>query len=117
MKFMLQFLADEDAWMALSEDERNAAIANIGRWYGEQTHAGRIVDGCRLAGKTFATTIALGPAGRSHSPIRMKGTYLDAKETFGSYAIVDVADLDEAIAVAERWPAGGYIEIRPVVEG
>jgi hypothetical protein len=56
MKCMLLFCADEDAWGALPEEERNAAIASIGAWFGEQAAAGRIIEGRRLAGKSSART-------------------------------------------------------------
>ena len=60
------FYADEDAWMALPEDERNAAIGRIGRWFGEHAAAGRIVEGKRLAGgKRATTTVRLGRIQRS----------------------------------------------------
>jgi len=49
------------------------------------------------------------------------GPYLEAKESVGSYAVVEVNDEEEAIAIAKRWPAGGVpaggvVEIRPVAE-
>jgi len=56
VRYLLMFYADEDAWMALAEDERNAAIGRIGRWFGEEAAAGRIVEGKRLAGGKRATT-------------------------------------------------------------
>jgi hypothetical protein len=114
---MLLFFADEAAWMALSEGVRNAAIEQIGRWYGAEAQSGRLVEGRRLAGKGSAKTVDLGPAGNSRKPIVMDGPFIETKEAIGSYAIVEVADLDEAVGVAESWPAGGFIEIRPVMEG
>ena len=65
MKYMLLFYADEAAWMVLSEEERNAAIEQIGRWYGAQVESGRLVEGRRLAGESSVKTVDLGPAGRS----------------------------------------------------
>jgi hypothetical protein len=117
MKYMLLFYADEAAWMVLSEEERNAAIEQIGRWYGTQVESGRLVEGRRLAGKSSARTVDLGPAGRSRTPIVMDGPFVETKEALGSYAIVEVAELDEAVREAESWPGGGLVEIRPVVEG
>src|SRR5207245_11664013 len=40
----------------------------------------------------------------------------EAKESVGSYAVVDVKDEDEAIAIAKRWPGGGAVEVRPVAD-
>jgi hypothetical protein len=118
VRYLLMFYADEDAWMALAEDERNAAIGRIGRWFGEQTAAGRIVEGKRLAGgRRATTTVRLGRVQRSgDAPIVTDGPFVEAKESVGSYAVVEVTDRDEAIAVAKTWPAGGLVEVRPVDE-
>jgi hypothetical protein len=117
MRYMLLFFADEGAWTALPEEERAAAIGRIGAWYGQQAQAGRIVEGRRIGGAGTATTVRLGPAGRSQQPVVVDGPFLETKEAIGSYAIVDVADRDAAIALAASWPAGGTVEIRPVAEG
>lgn len=117
MKFMLLFVADEDAWMRLSEQERQAAVERIGAWYGEHARAGRIVEGRRLQGKRAAKTIRLGPAGRSGKPVVVDGPFLESKEAIGSYAIVEVRDEAEALEIAGSWPGGGAVEVRPVMEG
>jgi len=44
------------------------------------------------------------------------GPFVEAKESVGSYAVVDVTDRDDAIALAKTWPAGGLVEVRPVDE-
>jgi hypothetical protein len=42
---------------------------------------------------------------------------LEAKEAIGDYAVVDVADLDAALALARSFPMpDGKVEVRPVVE-
>ena len=118
MRYLLMFYADEDAWMALPADERNAAIGRIGQWFGEQAAAGKIVDGKKLAGgKRATTTVRLGRIQRSgDAPIVTDGPFVEAKEAVGSYAVVEVRDRDEAIAIAKRWPAGGLVEVRPIEE-
>jgi hypothetical protein len=116
MRYLLMFYADEAEWMALPEGERNAAIGRIGEWYGTQTRAGKIVDGKRLAGgRRATTTVRLGRIQRSGAaPIVSDGPFVEAKEAVGSYAVVEVKDREEAIAIAKNWPAGGLIEVRPV---
>jgi len=116
MRFMLMFFADEEEWMALAEDARAAAIERIGAWYGEQGRAGRIVEGHRLAGKRTATSVRLGFAGRSGKPIVIDGPFVETKEALGSYAIIEVPDREAALTMASSWPAGGAVEIRPIVE-
>ena len=118
MRYLLMFYADEAEWMALPESERNAAIGRIGEWYGMQVKAGKIVGGTRLAGgKRATTTVRLGRIQRSgDAPIVSDGPFVEAKEAVGSYAVVEVKDRDEAIAIAKGWPAGGLVEVRPVDE-
>ena len=48
------------------------------------------------------------------------GPFSEAKESIGGFSMIDVPDLDAAIAIVKEWPALGYpgaaIEIRPMVE-
>ena len=58
-----------------------------------------------------ATTIRfVGSAALLHD-----GPFTPEGEAVGGYAIVQVADLNEAVAFASSWPAGGYVEIRPLL--
>ena len=118
MRFLLMFYADEEAWMALPEDERTAAIGRIGRWFGERAATGTIVDGHRLSGGRRATaTVRLGRIQRTgDAPIVTDGPFTEAKEAVGSYAVIEVDDRDAAIAIAKTWPAGGLVEVRPLDE-
>lgn len=116
MRYMLLFVADEVAWEALRVDERADAIARIGAWYGELVQVGKIIEGRRLQGRRSAKTVRLGAAGRSGRPVVTDGPFAETKEAIGSYAIVEVGDADEALAIARSWPAGGTVEVRPVME-
>ena len=46
------------------------------------------------------------------------GPYAETREQLGGFFLVDAKNLDEAIEIAEKIPAGRYgtVEIRPVVE-
>ena len=50
----------------------------------------------------------------------MDGPFSEAKENVGGFSIIDVPDLDAAIAVVKEWPSLQYpgvaVEIRPIVE-
>jgi hypothetical protein len=48
----------------------------------------------------------------------LDGPYADTREQLAGYFIIDVPNLDEAIAWAQRCPSSKYgaIEIRPIVE-
>lgn len=115
MRYLLLFFADEDAWMALAEPERDALIQRIGAWYGEHARAGRIVEGCRVAGRSAATTLRFGAPGAAQAPTLTREPFFAAREALGSYAIVEAPSLDDALAIAGGWPGGGAVEVRPLL--
>ena len=110
MKYMLLFVGDEMGDPANPEVAQ--MYATIDRWWGEQAQAGRIVGGHELQPARTATTVSR-PNG---TPIITDGPFMEAKETIGGYAILEVPDLDAAIAVAATWPPGSKVEVRPIVE-
>ncbi len=114
MRYLLTFYAVEDEWLALPESERNAGIAEIGRWFAEHAKSGKIVEGHRLARGT--KTVRHGRVRKKDLPMVSDGPFAEAKESVGSYAVVQVADEAEAIEIAKRWPAGGIVEVRPVAD-
>lgn len=114
MRYLLTFYAVEGEWMALSDMEREAGIAEIGRWFAEHARSGRIVEGHRLGRGT--KTVRLGRVRKKDLPLVTDGPFVEAKESVGSYAVVDVKNEEEAIAIAQRWPAGGVVEVRPVAD-
>ena len=114
MRYMLTFYAIEDEWIALPESDRSSAIADIGRWFADNARAGKIVEGHRLGRGT--KTVRLGRIRNKDLPMVSDGPFIEAKESVGSYAIVEVDDEQEAIDIAKHWPAGGVVEVRPVGE-
>ena len=114
MRYLLTFYANVEDWRALPEPERDAAIAEIGRWFAEHSRAGKIVAGSRLA--PGVKTIRHGRVRKKDLPVLTDGPFLEAKESVGSYAIVEVSGEAEAIEIAKRWPAGGAVEVRPLAE-
>ena len=114
MRYMLTFYADSGEWMGLPEAERDAAIAEIGAWYGEHVKSGKIVAGSRLA--PGVKTVRLGRVRKRDRPVVSDGPFMEAKEGVGSYAVVEVSGEAEALEIAKRWPAGGIVEVRPLAE-
>lgn len=111
MKYMLMFISDDSSWDP-SKPEIQAAYARIGAWFEEHRSSGKIIGGEELKGTNTATTIR-----RRNGKITVTdGPFSESKEAIGGYALVDVTDLDEAIAMAKTWPVLSAIEIRPLVE-
>jgi hypothetical protein len=75
--------------------------------------AGVMVGGNALHPSSTATTLRMRDGARDIQD----GPYATTKEQFGGYYIIDVPDLDTALAWAARNPAAssGAVEVRPVV--
>src|SRR5262252_1806138 len=112
MKYVLLFCGTEEdaaAFAALSPEELRARYAEVGAWFAE--HRSRIGPSQQLQGPDTATSVRFGPSG---PPVVTDGPFLEGKESIGGYAEIEVADLDEALAMARTWPGRGTVEIRPV---
>jgi hypothetical protein len=74
--------------------------------------AGVLVGGDRLQSSETASTVRVGKGGTEI----LDGPYVDTKEQFGGFYIIDVPDLDAALDWARRCPgaAQGAIEVRPL---
>jgi len=113
VKYMLMFTSNRDDRAETPPEEVKAMYERIGQWWGEHASAGRILGGEELQGADTAATVH--NAGGDQAVVT-DGPFIEAKETIGGYAIVDVASRDEALAMARTWPAGGSVEVRPVVQ-
>ena len=114
MKYVLLFVGtmeDQEKWDAQTREEAMASYAGAGEWFMKYSKAGKIVGGEELQGPTTATTVRV----ENGRPIITDGPFIESKEVIGGFAVVDVADLDEALAMAKDWP-GGPVEVRPVVD-
>jgi len=114
MKYVLMFVGstdDQDSFERLPPKQRAAAYEGANKWFEEQSRAGRLVGGEELQGPRTSTTVRI----KNGKAIVTDGPYIEAKEIIGGFAIVEVKDLDEALAMAKAWPAGA-VEVRPVVD-
>lgn len=112
MKYVLLFCGTADdvrRYDEMSDAERGAQLARVGAWFAD----GRIRGGQRLAPGSTATTVRFGADG---DPLITDGPFIEGNEDIGGWAIIEVADLDEALNMAKAWPARGVVEVRPVHE-
>ena len=110
MKYILMFISDDSNWDP-TKPEVQEAYRRIGEWFQTHRKSGKIVGGEELKPIETATTVRQ----RGGKITVTDGPFSESKETIGGYALVDVADLDEAIAMAKTWPVLTAIEIRPLV--
>ena len=111
MKYMLLIYQDENG---LSEAERE-------RCYVESTQFAHELDAHQqllAAGPLHPTSTATSVRTRDGKRLVIDGPFAETREQLGGYFLIDAKDLDEAIDIAGRIPAGkwGTVEIRPVVE-
>ncbi len=112
MKYMV-LISGGETWGGLSQAEQADVYQKIAAWWGEHAQNGQIVEGHQLQGTETATTVRRDLAG---NVTVTDGPYIEAKETIGGYAVIDVPDLDAAISLVSGWPGPDALEIRPIVE-
>jgi hypothetical protein len=111
MKYVLLLIRNEES--ALDDATRATKYTAIDEWFGELARDGKLRGGEELQPSNTATTIR--PNGGR--PLVTDGPFMESKENVAGFVTIDVADLDEAIAIAKRWPYEDQIvEIRPVVD-
>jgi hypothetical protein len=110
MEYALLFIGEETERQS---PDRDAIYQKIFDWFGDLGASGRLRDARELQPTSTATTVRLPEAGE---PVVTDGPFIESKEVIGGYAIVDCADLDEALAIAKSWPSpGATVEVRPIV--
>ncbi|MEA2646625.1 MAG: hypothetical protein QOE92_1708 [Chloroflexota bacterium] len=113
MKYMLLFCnetAERDEWQGRTDAQKEGAYEAIGQWFG--ANADKLVLTEELKGPETAKTVRINAAGEATVT---DGPYMEAKEVIGGFAVFDVADEAAALEMARTWPAGGTVEVRPVV--
>jgi hypothetical protein len=112
MKYMLLIYQKE---MDASQQDQ-AAMAKIYQEYQAFTEdlkkRGQFISNHGLKPSSTATTLKV----RDGKTVTTDGPFAESREQVGGYYVVEAADLDEAIGIAERIPSArwGTVEIRPV---
>ncbi len=110
MRYALLIAERPGAYDGLTGAEREAITAE----YLALRADPRVVGGERLAPSETATTVRAPGGG---AVLLTDGPFAETKEVFGGFYLLEAADLDEALELAERIPAvrmGGAVEVRPV---
>jgi hypothetical protein len=111
MKYMLLIYTDENAW---TESEREQCYAESIQLTRQLHEKGQYLDASPLHSVTTATSVRV----RDGKRLLTDGPFAETHEQLGGYFLINVMDLDEAIAIATRIPSArkGTVEIRPVLE-
>ena len=114
MKFMFMIYHDEDELQALPKKDMQALVDSALDYDDEIRQSGHyIVSNALQPGRT-ARTIQV----RGGKVSTTDGPFAETKEQLGGFFLVEAKDIDEACAVASRFPPArlGSIEVRPVQE-
>jgi hypothetical protein len=114
MKYLLLIYEAEKAWASLSKEEQGRVFDGYMKFTEELSKSGKML-GCEpLEPTSTATTVRV----RNGKAVPTDGPFADTKEQLGGVYVVDVQDLNEAMAWAAKIPAAstGSIEIRPVMD-
>ncbi|MEV0153115.1 YciI family protein [Micromonospora sp. NPDC050686] len=101
---------------SLSEQERNEIWGEVDEVMKELTASGELVGGQALADPSQTRTVRLA-GGR---PEITDGPFLESKEQFAGYLMVDCETPERAAEIAAGWPdvrlGLGVLEVRPVMD-
>jgi hypothetical protein len=112
MQYMLLIYSNEAGMQAAPKAQVEQVQAAYGAYTEALQKAGVMVGGGRLRPTATATTVRVAN-GKTNV---LNGPYAETKEQLGGYYLVDVPDLDAALAWAARCPGAshGVMEVRPL---
>lgn len=115
MKYVVMYTSRPDLAAAVPAERQQEVYQAVYQWFGEN-EASFADGGAELLGPETATTVRYGENGER---VVVDGPFSEAKENIGGFSIIDVPDLDAAIALAKSWPLldlpGNSVEVRPMV--
>ena len=114
MRFMFMIHHDEDELRALPADEMQELVDGAIEYTDELTRTGHHIVSDALQLSPTARTIRV----RGGRVSTTDGPFAETKEQLGGFFLVEAKSMDEACAIASRFPPAriGVIEVRPVQE-
>src|SRR6266481_10147143 len=102
MKYMLLIYDDEKGWAKLSEIQRQQAMGEYLQFTQQLQSAEQYVSSSQLHPTSAATSVRA----RSGKRLVTDGPFAETREQLLGYYIIEVKDLDAAIAIAARIQVG-----------
>lgn len=113
MKYMLMIYDNPDTRQLLREAQGAEMAAEVDALMKELTESGELIGGEALAEPVNAKTVRA----QGGSPVVTDGPFIEAKEHFGGYLVVDCDSEQRAVEIASRWPNARFaaMEVRPIM--
>jgi len=114
MKFMFTIYHDESVLNAMPEKEMQALVDSAIEYSEEIRRSGHYIVSNALQRAQTARTIRVSAEKVSTTV----GPFVETKEQLGGFFVIEAKDMDEACAIAARFPPArvGVVEVRPVHE-
>ena len=115
MQYMLMCCINEAQWENTSQSQRDGIMREYNALVKELVNNGRYVVGAKLQSTASAATVR----GKNCKAAVTDGPFAETKEQLGGYHVVECANMEEAVSIAQRIPTiavGGIVEVRPVEE-
>jgi hypothetical protein len=111
VRYMLLIYGDE---RALDDTEREQCYQESTELAHQINATGHYLGAAPLHPTSTATSVRV----REGKRLVTDGPFAETREQLGGFFMIDAADLDEALAIAERIPMArrGTVEIRPVID-
>ena len=112
MKYILLIYGDERVWASMSQEQMAKIYADHRKYGEDMTKAGAMQGGSELKPVSMATSVRFA----NGRPKTLDGPFAETKEQLAGFYLIDVGNLDEAIAWAEKMPGmtDGTVEVRPL---
>jgi len=111
MQYMMLIYLDENA---LTESQRTQCYQDSAAYAHRLHEQGKFIATAPLHPTSTATSVRT----RDGKQIVTDGPFAETREQLGGFFLINAENLDEAIEIAGRIPAGrwGTVEIRPLIE-
>ena len=114
MRFLCLVYQEEAKLAALSQEEMDSLVGACMRWTEELEKGGHHILSAGLQSVRSAATVRI----RDGALRVTDGPFAETKEFLGGFTLIDARDLDEALALAAKFPSAtiGTMEVRPLIE-
>jgi hypothetical protein len=115
VKYLCMAYEQESVLNALSASDWAALRTETMAYVQQLRDRGQLIHAEPLQSVQTASTVRV----RQGKVTITDGPFAESKETLGGFFLIEARDLDEALAIAARWPSArlGSIEVRPVEAG
>ncbi len=113
MHYMLLLMGEEVDWEAITPEEAQATIDEMGKFNQELEDAGAMVTAGGLESRATASVVRFD---ESRETTITDGPFIETKEQLMGFWIIEAGNLDEALAWAKKAPLeDASVEVRPLI--